>query len=76
MCGGKLIVGLPHLLAENAPQRFRSSSIHGYSDGLVSCSFPIRYLLRVYASNQVIREAVEQLAHLHQASKEDEKNFS
>lgn len=69
---GKLIVCLPHLVTENGSQQFRPTSSHRSSGGLVCCPNNIQYLLRTYATEQVIRESFEHLNELLQASNEDE----
>ena len=76
MSEGQLIVCLPHLLTKKAAQHFRSASSHSRSGGLVCWPDAVQYLLRTYATEQAIRESVEHLENLLQATNEDENAFA
>lgn len=70
------IVCLSHILNKNAAQNSRSASRHSFSDGLVCWTVDVQYVLRIYATEQDIREAVEDLHSLPQGSNGDGNTFS
>ena len=76
MSEGQLIVCLPHLLTKNAAQNYRYSSNNSGSGNTLRWPEAVQYLLRTYATEQAIREAVEQFENLRQASNEDEHAFA
>ena len=72
----QLVTCLPHLLTKTAAQQYRSIASRSGAGGLTKWPEAVQYLLRTYATDREIQEAVEELESLRQSSNEDEDAFA
>lgn len=73
---GQLVTCLPHLLTKTAAQQYRSIASRSRSGTLTKWPEAVQYLLRTYATDRAIQEAVEALENIRQASNEDENAYA
>ena len=76
MSEGQLIVCLPHLLTKTAAHQYRAASNSSRSSGVRYWPEAVQYLLRTYATETAIREALDQLDRIRQSPTEDEHAFA
>jgi len=76
MSEGQLMVCLPHMLTKTAAQQYRAASNSSRSSGLKYWPEAVQYLLRTYATETAIHEAVDDLDNIRQGPTEDETAFA
>ena len=76
MTEGQLMVCLPHMLTKSAAKQYRAACNSSRSAGLKYWPEAVQYLLRTYATETAIREAVRDLENIRQSPTEDETAFA